>query len=211
MNGSGSGRGEPVDAHLALLHRFEQRGLRLRRRAVDLVGEQQVGEHRTGSERELTRPKRHRAGEVRRQHVGSELHPAELDADRAGERVGDQRLGDAGNALEQEMTADGDRGEQHLDHAVLADHDLAHFTHHAIAKLVHGVLPSSCDKRETISPECERGVVVGRRVPDRGPFRFGVAERDRGPVDLFERGVGPEMRASRDRAFVPTLAAARAR
>ena len=30
----------------ALLHRLEQRGLRLRRRAVDLVGEQQLGEDR---------------------------------------------------------------------------------------------------------------------------------------------------------------------
>ena len=32
--------------HLPLLHRLEQRGLRLRRGAVDLVGEQEVGEDR---------------------------------------------------------------------------------------------------------------------------------------------------------------------
>ncbi len=36
-----------LDGHLPLLHRLEQRGLRLRRRAVDLVGQQHVGEHRT--------------------------------------------------------------------------------------------------------------------------------------------------------------------
>ena len=72
-------------------------------------------------------------GEVRRQHVGSELHAAELDADRARERVGHERLRDAGHAFEQEVAADGDRGEQHLDHAVLTDDDLANFPHHAVA------------------------------------------------------------------------------
>ena len=149
MNGSGSGRRDAVDAHLALLHRFEQRGLRLRRRAVDLVGEQQVGEHRTRAERELARPQRHRAGEVRRQHVGGELHAPEVDTDRARERVGDERLGDTGNAFEQQVAADGDRREQHLDDAVLTDDDLADLSHHAIAQFVHVVLPSSCDKRET--------------------------------------------------------------
>ncbi len=35
-----------VDRDLILLHRLEQRGLRLRRRAVDLVGEDDVGEDR---------------------------------------------------------------------------------------------------------------------------------------------------------------------
>ena len=38
--------GVPVDRDLALLHRLEQRRLRLRRRAVDLVGEHDVREHR---------------------------------------------------------------------------------------------------------------------------------------------------------------------
>ena len=33
-----------VNRHLPLLHRLEKRGLRLRRRAVDLVGQQNVGE-----------------------------------------------------------------------------------------------------------------------------------------------------------------------
>ncbi len=45
-----NGRVEPVglavDRHLPLLHRLEERGLRLRRRAVDLVGEQEVREDR---------------------------------------------------------------------------------------------------------------------------------------------------------------------
>ena len=35
-----------ADRHLVLLHRLEQRRLRLRRRAVDLVGQDHVGEDR---------------------------------------------------------------------------------------------------------------------------------------------------------------------
>ena len=41
-----------LDRHLPLLHRLEQRGLGLRRRAVDLVGEQQVREDRAFAEAE---------------------------------------------------------------------------------------------------------------------------------------------------------------
>ena len=43
----------PVEGHLALLHRLEERGLRLRRRAVDLVGEEHLGEHRPLAEGEV--------------------------------------------------------------------------------------------------------------------------------------------------------------
>ena len=39
-----------ADGHLLLLHRLEQRGLRLRRRAVDLVGQDHVGEDRPADE-----------------------------------------------------------------------------------------------------------------------------------------------------------------
>jgi hypothetical protein len=46
-NGGGSSWVCAADGrHLALLHRLQQRGLGLGRRAVDLVGQQQVGEDR---------------------------------------------------------------------------------------------------------------------------------------------------------------------
>ncbi len=45
---------DTVDAHLAFLHRLEQRGLGLRRRAIDLVGQDEVGEDGPGPERELS-------------------------------------------------------------------------------------------------------------------------------------------------------------
>ena len=41
-----------VDGDVPLLHHFEHRGLRLRRGAVDLVGKDDVGEHRAGPELE---------------------------------------------------------------------------------------------------------------------------------------------------------------
>ena len=41
-----------ADGDLALLHRFEQGGLRLGRRAVDLVGQDDVGEDRAVQELE---------------------------------------------------------------------------------------------------------------------------------------------------------------
>ena len=44
-----------VGGHLALFHAFQQRGLGARRHAVDLVHQQQVGEHRPGVEGEDSR------------------------------------------------------------------------------------------------------------------------------------------------------------
>jgi hypothetical protein len=41
-----SGEGLLADRHLALLHHLQQRGLNLRRRPVDLVGEEEVAENR---------------------------------------------------------------------------------------------------------------------------------------------------------------------
>ncbi len=54
----GQRAGLALDRDLALLHRLEQRRLRLGRRAVDLVGQQQVREHRALAEPELARPTR---------------------------------------------------------------------------------------------------------------------------------------------------------
>ena len=48
--------GHAVDRHLALGHRLEQRGLRLRHRPVDLVDEDDVGEDRARPELEVARP-----------------------------------------------------------------------------------------------------------------------------------------------------------
>ena len=48
--------GASLDRDAVLLHRLEQRGLRLRRRAVDLVGQDDVGEDRPGANTICRRP-----------------------------------------------------------------------------------------------------------------------------------------------------------
>ena len=156
-NGVGSGCAHAVDADLTFLHRLEQRRLRLRRRAVDLVGEHEVREHRTGSEDEIGTARRgaqrHRAGEVRRKHVGGELHAAEVDAERPRERVGEQGLGDARHSFEQHVTADRRRGEQHVDDMVLADHHLRDLGDDAVPQLPHSCsLPVDCSTRLSARP-----------------------------------------------------------
>ena len=79
MNGGVERMRRALDRHLAFLHHLEQRGLRLRRRAVDLVGEQQVGEHRPAARGELAgRLVVERvAGDVGRHQVGRELDARE--------------------------------------------------------------------------------------------------------------------------------------
>jgi hypothetical protein len=97
--------GDAVDGDLVLLHAFEQRGLRLRRRAVDLVDEQEVREDRPGAELELVflLVEDVHARDVRRQQVRGELEPRERAVDRAGERLGQHRLPDPGEVLDDQV------------------------------------------------------------------------------------------------------------
>ena len=212
-NGSGSGRAIAVDAHLPFLHRFERArpgswaGVRLISSASSRLVN--TGPGRKASS---TGPECHGAGQVGRQHVGRELHAAELDTDRARERVGDQGLGDAGHAFEQQVAADGHRREQHLNDAVLADDDLANLSHHTVAELVHVVLPSCCDKRETSWPSASAASSSVGGCQSAARSDSVEAERDRGPVDLVGRCVGlAGARAYCDAAIVPMPASTRAR
>ena len=116
-----------ADRHLALLHHLEQRGLHLRRRAVDLVREQEVAEDgaELGVEAALARAVDARADEVRRHEVGRELHARERAAEHAGGRLDRQRLREAGNALDQEVALREQADEHPLEHRVLAGDDAA--------------------------------------------------------------------------------------
>ncbi len=117
--------GAAVDADLPLAHRLQQGGLGLGRRAVDLVAEQQVGEHRPGAEHHVpgARVEHGRAGEVGRQHVRGELDPGELKAQRGGERAGEQRLAQPGEVFDEDVARRQD-AEQHVrDRRPLADDD----------------------------------------------------------------------------------------
>ena len=117
------------DRDLLLLHRLEQRRLRLRRGAVDLVGEQQVGEDRSRLEAELALAvlldQDVRADDVGRHQVRRELDAVERAVDDVGEGAHEHRLAQAGHALEQRVAV-GDQADQRLpDEVVLADDDRA--------------------------------------------------------------------------------------
>ena len=114
-----------ADRDLALLHHLEQRRLHLGRRAVDLVGEQEVAED--GAELRVERPGVGAvdagADEVARHEVRGELDAPELRVERVGEGPDRQGLGEARHALEEQVPAGQECDEHALEHRVLADDD----------------------------------------------------------------------------------------
>src|SRR5271169_3893907 len=97
----GQGPGDAVGGDGSLAHRLQERRLRLRRRAVYLVGQEHRREDGAGVKRELLRPyvEHGEAEDVGRQRVRRELHAVNADAERRGER----RLADARDVFDQEM------------------------------------------------------------------------------------------------------------
>ena len=136
------GDGEPetlvADGDLPLLHGFQHGALGLGRGAVDLVGQQQVGEHRAFAHAEIARPliEDFRADHVGGEHVDGELDAGELEIDRLGHGVDQQRLGQSRHSLQHEVPA-GEQGDQDaLDDHVLADNDLGHAAADLVAEVV---------------------------------------------------------------------------
>ena len=115
------------DRHLPLLHHLEQRRLHLRRRAVDLVREEEVAEDRPelGVERGAGRQEDARADQVRRHEVGRELDALEAPVEDLRGRLDRERLREARHALDQQVPAREQADEHALEHGVLArDHAL---------------------------------------------------------------------------------------
>jgi hypothetical protein len=135
--------GDAVDRHLLLGHRLEQRRLRLRRRAVDLVHEDDVGEDRPGPELEAARllVEDREPGDVGRLQVGRALDPLrDRTIDAAGDRARKDGLGRARHVLEQHVAVARERREDELDLAALAVDDRLDVVHEAI-----GDRPSSLE------------------------------------------------------------------
>ena len=111
-----------VERDLPLVHRLEQRRLRARARAVDLVGEQHVRKTRALAQDELGRAlvEDRDAEHVAREQVARELDAAQLAADGASERARERRLADAGHVLDEEVAAREQRHERELDDFGLA-------------------------------------------------------------------------------------------
>jgi hypothetical protein len=103
----------PVERHLPLAHRFEQRRLGPRRGPVHLVGQHHLGEQRAGDEPELPGRLVEDAGaeQVGRQQVRGELDPAERAVDAPGQGLGQERLAHPGDVFQQQVAV-GQEGHQ---------------------------------------------------------------------------------------------------
>ena len=118
-----------------LLHGFEQRRLRLRRRAVDFVGQQDVGEDRALHEGPGAAAGGGilfddvGAGDVGGHQVGRELDALEDQPERLRHGAHQQRLGGAGQAGDQAVAADEQRDHHLLQHFFLADDHAPHLRH----------------------------------------------------------------------------------
>ena len=134
-----------VDRDLVFLHRLEQRRLRLRRRAVDLVGEDDVREDRTADEPDDALAGRAvffddlGAEDVGRHQIGRELNAVELEVHRVGELLDEQRLGQPGDAAQQAVPAGEERDEDLADHPLLADDGLGQLALEAAGDLGHAL------------------------------------------------------------------------
>ncbi len=108
---------------LPFLHRLQQCSLGLRWRAVDLVGEKEPGEQRAVTEDEVARSliEHERAGEIGWQQVGRELCAFEVEPERLSERPSGERLAEAGEVLEKDVTAGENAGEHQRERIPLAD------------------------------------------------------------------------------------------
>ena len=137
-----------VDRHLTLCHGFEQRGLRLRHRAVDLVDEHDVREDRPGPELEVARllVVDREPGDVGRLQVGRALDArADRAFDALRDRAREHGLRRAGNVLEEHVAARRERGEHEPDLLALPVDDGLHVREQACGD-VDGAFEPDADR-----------------------------------------------------------------
>jgi hypothetical protein len=109
------------------LHRFEESGLGLRRSPVDLIGEEEVGEHGPRPVLESTMPalgllEDLGPDDVRRHEIRCELHPAEGDPDGGGECLDQLGFPQSGDTFEKDVPL-GEEPDQCLANQVLLSCD----------------------------------------------------------------------------------------
>ena len=115
---------EARNRDLALLHHLQQGALHLGGRAVDLVGQQQVGEYRAQRGGEVTgflvvNP---RADQVGRHQIRRELNAFKVTLHRAGQSLDGQRFGQTGHAFHQQVALRQDGHHDALQKTVLSHH-----------------------------------------------------------------------------------------
>ena len=121
----GQAVGGDVDADLALFHGLEQRALRLGAGAIDLVGQQQLREHRAFAKREVAAAgvEHGNADDVGGQQVAGELHALPGEAEHLRQRVRERGLADAGHVFDEQVAARQQAGEREAHGLGLAEDD----------------------------------------------------------------------------------------
>ena len=130
MNGSGNGRVTPSTD--TCLSSIASSSAAFRRRAVDLIGEEDVGEDRTFPEGELggTGFEYEGARHVPGHEVRRELYPLGVKAEGGGHAADQQCLRHPGNTFQKDMPPR-QQGNEHPCHCcVLPDDGLGHFPAH---------------------------------------------------------------------------------
>jgi hypothetical protein len=105
-----------IVGNLCFTHRFQETALGLRRGAIDLVGQHDVGEDRTRYElKPLFLPIKHGdADDVGRQEIAGKLNAFKGAVKRSGQAMCQRGFADARNVLEQKMTTGQKTDYRHL-------------------------------------------------------------------------------------------------
>ena len=116
------------DGDVLFLHRLQQCGLGARTGAVDLIGHQQLGEHRARNEAEIALAaggflKHFGAQNVGRHQVRGELDAPRIQAQHRAHGIDELGLGETRKADQQGMAAAQHRDERLFDHLVLTEND----------------------------------------------------------------------------------------
>jgi hypothetical protein len=160
-----------VDRDRAFLHRLEQRGLRLRRRAVDLVREQELREDRSALQVELARleVEEVRADDVAGHEIGRELDALERELEARREALREQRLADAGRPFEKHVSFADERDQETVQVLVLPHHDSADSLSQDGGHLPHGLdVDSRIRAHFDVISIRQRWIVLARRMARSG-------------------------------------------
>ena len=116
----------PAGADLPFGHRFQQRGLHLGRRAVDFVGQHQIGKNRPLAKLELTllADVNFAAGNVRRQQIRRKLDTVKAGGNAVGQRFDRLGFGQPRRTFDQRVTFRQKR-DDHFFHQILLPDDPA--------------------------------------------------------------------------------------
>jgi hypothetical protein len=191
--------GLTVDGHLPFLHGLEQGALGLRGGPVDLVAEEDVGEHRPGTEDEPRggAVEHGRARHVGGKQVGGELDALPAEAEGAGQCLGQAGLAHPGYVLDEQVTLGHEADERKARRRPLPVYDPGDVGHDAVEE--RGEILDTARRRCRLTrhptsrrTSQQRSGATARERP--GALR---SERAPAPVDPVDHAAGGHGRCPR--------------